>query len=98
MISAIGSDVATWHPPPPSYEMHGRTHARPRHPDPHSVAFAVVRIVGVDGTEPPTASVDEEHGAAERAVGDEWQGVRVRLAPAAIAEAVVACGWRRRCQ
>src|SRR5262245_17506084 len=25
MISAIGSDVATWHPPPPSYEMHGRT-------------------------------------------------------------------------
>src|SRR5438034_8873241 len=26
MISAIGSDVATWHPPPPSYEMHGRTH------------------------------------------------------------------------
>src|SRR5688500_7364589 len=23
MISAIGSDVATWHPPPPSYEMHG---------------------------------------------------------------------------
>src|SRR6266516_1979989 len=21
MISAIGSDVATWHPPPPSYEM-----------------------------------------------------------------------------
>ena len=28
MISAIGSDVATWHPPPPSYEMHGRTHSR----------------------------------------------------------------------
>ena len=26
MISAIGSDVATWHPPPPSYEIHGRTH------------------------------------------------------------------------
>src|SRR6266542_2593941 len=26
MISAIGSDVATWHPPPPSYDMHGRTH------------------------------------------------------------------------
>src|SRR5829696_8961723 len=25
MISAIGSDVATWHPPPPSYEMRGRT-------------------------------------------------------------------------
>src|SRR6476619_3650591 len=23
MISAIGSDVATWHPLPPSYEMHG---------------------------------------------------------------------------
>jgi hypothetical protein len=23
MISAIGSDVATWHPPPPSYEMDG---------------------------------------------------------------------------
>lgn len=23
MISAIGSDVATWHPPPQSYEMHG---------------------------------------------------------------------------
>src|SRR3954452_20448423 len=28
MISAIGSDVATWHPPPPSYEM-------PRGPDQH---------------------------------------------------------------
>ena len=28
MISAIGSDVATWHPPPPSYETHGRTHSR----------------------------------------------------------------------
>src|SRR6266545_5656975 len=26
MISAIGSDVATWHPPPPSYEMHGETY------------------------------------------------------------------------
>src|SRR6266542_4977222 len=26
MISAMGSDVATWHPRPPSYEMHGRTH------------------------------------------------------------------------
>src|SRR5437667_7135606 len=26
MISAIGSDVATWQPPPPSYDMHGRTH------------------------------------------------------------------------
>src|SRR6266566_5384338 len=26
MISAIGSDVARWHPPPPSYDMHGRTH------------------------------------------------------------------------
>ena len=21
-------NVATWHPPPPSYEMHGRTHSR----------------------------------------------------------------------
>jgi hypothetical protein len=28
MISAIGSDVARWHPPPPSYETHGRTHSR----------------------------------------------------------------------
>src|SRR6266542_1368124 len=26
MISAIGSDVATWHPPPPSYAVHGWTH------------------------------------------------------------------------
>ena len=26
MISAIGSDVATWPPPPPSYDMHCRTH------------------------------------------------------------------------
>src|SRR5918995_920115 len=26
MISAIGSDVATWHPRPRSYDMHGRTH------------------------------------------------------------------------
>src|SRR5207247_9263952 len=26
MISAIGSDVAKWHPPPPSYEMHGETY------------------------------------------------------------------------
>src|SRR5215211_1232881 len=26
MISAIGSDVATRHPPPPSYDLHGRTH------------------------------------------------------------------------
>ena len=43
---------------------------RRRHPDSHSVAFAVARIVGVDGTEPRTASVDEEHGATERAVGD----------------------------
>src|SRR6266540_2612737 len=25
-IKEIGSDVATWHPPPPSYDMHGRTH------------------------------------------------------------------------
>ena len=28
MMSAIGSDVVTWHPPPPSYEMHGRTDSR----------------------------------------------------------------------
>src|SRR3954447_13585764 len=28
MISAIGSDVATWHPPPPSYEMQGQHRSR----------------------------------------------------------------------
>jgi hypothetical protein len=27
-LSAMGSDVATWHPRPPSYETHGRTHSR----------------------------------------------------------------------
>src|SRR5437868_14942370 len=26
MISAIGSDVATWHSPPPPYEVHCQTH------------------------------------------------------------------------
>src|SRR5205085_9686845 len=30
MISAIGSDVATWHPPPPSYEIARRTHGDPK--------------------------------------------------------------------
>src|SRR5918995_6331888 len=25
MISAIGSELATWHPPPRSYDVHGRT-------------------------------------------------------------------------
>src|SRR5262245_16187483 len=29
MISAIGSDVATWHSPPRAYEMHGRTPSEP---------------------------------------------------------------------
>src|SRR5215210_7747871 len=29
MISAIGSVVATWHPPPPSYEVHGSSRTFP---------------------------------------------------------------------
>src|SRR6187200_3203694 len=82
MISAIGSDVATWHPPPPSYEADGWTHGR---------AGAVLPFVGASSCErvrslgPPVRierPADPKEGDAYRhwLPRGERQGLLARLA------------------